>query len=92
MNTRDAVCRVKGDPEDWFRGPNTPGTFRAKQACSECPLKAECAAEALDLGIPDGIWGGLDPEQRREIWNRQGGMPRTFVNQIDPFGEIAWAS
>ena len=42
----------------------------AKAVCAGCPVRAECLNEAL-ARIPDGIAGGLTPEERRAV--RTGG-------------------
>lgn len=39
----------------------------AKAACSGCPVIDECLRHALDNGIDDGIWGGLNEEERRRV-------------------------
>lgn len=38
---------------------------RALALCRACPVVEDCRAHALRLGVLDGIWGGLLPEQRR---------------------------
>lgn len=40
---------------------------RAKGICAHCPVAAQCLEEALRLGLDDGIWGGLAPEERRGL-------------------------
>lgn len=40
---------------------------RAKEACYECPLRAECLAAALENGFEHGTWGGYYEEELREI-------------------------
>lgn len=40
---------------------------RAEQICDTCPVRARCLTEALDQGHDVGIWGGLEPEQRRAM-------------------------
>lgn len=37
-----------------------------KKIClEECPVVVECREYAMELGMPWGIWGGMDPEERR---------------------------
>jgi hypothetical protein len=38
----------------------------AKAVCARCPVRVECLDEAL-VRIPDGIAGGLTPEERRKL-------------------------
>lgn len=40
---------------------------RAKRVCDGCPVRSRCLEEALAAGHDVGIWGGLDPEQRRVL-------------------------
>lgn len=43
---------------------------RAKAICSDCPVKPQCLDEALRIGEPHGIWGGLTETERRELVER----------------------
>ena len=36
----------------------------AKQACERCGVARACLTYALTRGEPDGIWGGLTPQER----------------------------
>jgi len=40
---------------------------RAKRVCDGCPVRSQCLEAALAGGVDDGIWGGLDPEERRTL-------------------------
>lgn len=68
----DAACTGR-DPEIWFprRGDNS--TAYAKSICGECPVRIKCLNWALaterDAWITGtyGIFGGLDPEERRAL-------------------------
>jgi hypothetical protein len=76
--------RPETDPEDWFPlistevGPDADGTMRlrerelAQRLCTGCPLRRQCLANALGLGVTVGIWGGLGARDRAELtrpWN-----------------------
>lgn len=39
---------------------------QARAVCGWCPVRAQCAAHAIAVGEPDGMWGGLSPDERRE--------------------------
>lgn len=43
----------------------------AKQACLSCPVRAECLRQALETGEQYGIWGGMTPEERRDLARRK---------------------
>lgn len=63
-----ALCSQM-DPELWFPEPwedETP----AKLTCGRCPVREACLAHALDANEEYGIWGGLLPEERREMRRR----------------------
>lgn len=68
----DAACRDSEDPELWFpigtTGSSRPQIEDAKKVCNDdCPVKGECLAYALDLGISDGIWGGATEDERKAM-------------------------
>jgi WhiB family redox-sensing transcriptional regulator len=63
-----ALCRQL-DPEVWFPEPwedETP----AKLICGRCAVREACLAYALDANEEYGVWGGLSPEERREMHRR----------------------
>lgn len=37
----------------------------AKAVCNQCSVRAECLLFAIEVGENDGIWGGMNPGQRR---------------------------
>lgn len=44
---------------------------RAKAICrDECPVRAQCLRFAVDSGSADGVFGGLDPDERRAAKRR----------------------
>lgn len=61
----NAACRNPlYDPEWWFADvSHAVDRARAMAICKRCPVRVECAQ--LGTGYPEGIWGGLMPEQRR---------------------------
>jgi hypothetical protein len=44
-------------------------------------MMMQCRSVALTEGIPEGIWGGLDREDREVIW--AGSRPSGFMDAID---------
>lgn len=38
-----------------------------KVVCRSCPVRQPCLEAALERGEPDGVWGGLDPWERRRL-------------------------
>jgi WhiB family redox-sensing transcriptional regulator len=62
-----ALC-LSRDPDDLFvRGA---AQRKATNICRECPVAAECLADALDNHMEFGIWGGLTERQRRALLRR----------------------
>jgi WhiB family redox-sensing transcriptional regulator len=59
-----AKCRSV-DPEELFVG----GAAQRKAAniCRNCPVMAECLADALDNQMDWGVWGGMTVRQRRVL-------------------------
>ena len=69
----DAACRGL-DPELFFssdeianRQERQDREAEAKAVCARCPVRTECLAYAIDAGERYGIWGGLDPVERRAL-------------------------
>jgi WhiB family redox-sensing transcriptional regulator len=40
---------------------------QAKRICAQCPVRRDCLAYALRVHEELGIWGGLDPAERRAL-------------------------
>lgn len=68
------ACRDAPDPDLWFptgsSGPALLQIAEAKAVCRGCPSVAACLAWALETGQPEGVWGGLTPEERRALRRR----------------------
>ncbi len=63
---REAACAESGG-DLWFPEANSPSTKFAKAICHECPVRDECLDYALRNRFNDGIWGGLTPNERKEL-------------------------
>lgn len=63
-------CRTV-PPDDFFplgRGPAAKRQAeRAKRVCAVCGVRQQCLAWAVATGIRDGVFGGLDEDERREL-------------------------
>ena len=62
------ACR-QADPELFFptaavTGPAARQAEAAKAVCGRCDVRANCLSHALEA-MPEGIWGGTTPEERR---------------------------
>lgn len=50
-------------PDSWRE---RAATKMAKKICAVCPVRLECLQTALDNHEPDGLWGGLTPDERQK--------------------------
>lgn len=68
-------CRGK-DPDLFFHPEGERGTSRskrdldAKAICRSCPVLLQCAAHALRVREPYGVWGGMTEDDRNTIYAR----------------------
>ena len=44
---------------------------QVKIMCTGCPVRLRCLAEALDLRIEFGVWGGMTERERRALLHRR---------------------
>jgi len=84
-----AACRDV-DPEVFFpvgsTGPAVRKIAEAKAVCRGCPVRLVCLQYALATHQDDGVWGGYDEAERRELrrrWRRLG-SPRRFGPTASP--------
>lgn len=60
-----ALCS-QTDPEIFY--PEKGGrTLEAKQTCMACEVRPECLQYALECDEEFGVWGGLSPQERRNL-------------------------
>lgn len=81
-----AACRDE-DAELFFpvsyRSPKVRAQVaEAKTVCVGCAVRETCAAWAIETGQPEGIWGGLTPEERPRPKARKGGKPKPTVDEV----------
>lgn len=72
--TKEPACASAPEPDMWFperdgdaRWSYTPSAILARDICDSCPARLECLEYALQFDNLDGIWGGLDPDERKRI-------------------------
>ncbi len=76
----DGAC--SGLPTIWWyqnvKEPNEPER-RARKICEGCPVRRECLEYALRNREKDGVWGGLNTDDRdaevRKIRRHHGPVP-----------------
>lgn len=67
---RDRAACLDTDPELWFPADEEranrriPRVAKAKAVCATCPVRPDCLRWALDNDIREGLWGGLDEDER----------------------------
>lgn len=59
----DAECRDAPDPDLWFPSARE-SSAPAKAVCRSCPVVRECLRWALETDQTDGVWGGMDEDER----------------------------
>ncbi|MFE3324971.1 WhiB family transcriptional regulator [Streptomyces sp. NPDC059176] len=63
-----AAC-LATDPDELFvRGA---AQNSSKIVCTDCAVRTECLAHALDQRIEHGVWGGMTERQRRALLRRR---------------------
>ena len=77
----EAACRGL-DPELFFssdeivnRQERLEREAEAKAVCTRCTVRSECLSYALDASERYGIWGGLNPQERRALGRSRAGDP-----------------
>lgn len=61
-----AECRGE-DPDIFYPGDNLSQEQRAKAICGDCAVRSECLEFAIVSKEPEGIWGGKNEKERRNI-------------------------
>ncbi|HTJ74847.1 MAG TPA: WhiB family transcriptional regulator [Acidimicrobiales bacterium] len=66
---QDAACR---DMDTAIFFPETEeAAAAAKAVCATCPVREACLQFALVTRQDDGVWGGLDENERRRLRRRR---------------------
>jgi WhiB family transcriptional regulator, redox-sensing transcriptional regulator len=75
IGLEDVPCR-RFDPDLWFA--DAPAELElAKSLCTDCPVRVECLAGAIERAEPWGVWGGEIFERGEVIARkRPRGRPR----------------
>ena len=69
------ACRGEA-PSLFFHPAGERGPARAareaaaKAVCASCPVLTECAAHALTVREPYGVWGGMSEDDREAAYRR----------------------
>ncbi len=61
---QDTPCLGK---QHLFFSFNSKDKERAKKICARCPWPATCLSLAMAHNARDGIWGGLDTNERDDL-------------------------
>ena len=66
----DAAC--SGVSSDLFfpTGDDPQASSAAKAICAECPVREACLEYSLATNQTEGVWGGLDANERRRMRRR----------------------
>lgn len=69
---RQGACRGRGTAQ-FFHPDGERGASRARREeaakvlCRSCPVRPECAAHALTVREPYGVWGGFTETERLQL-------------------------
>lgn len=75
-----AACKGMWLEPDFFRKESQGETTHAfaeradrelKSICAECAIRVACREYALEHNIDTGVWGGLLPNERRDLRRRR---------------------
>jgi WhiB family redox-sensing transcriptional regulator len=69
---RNAACRGM-NPELWFNEARGGSYREGRLICAGCPVRRECLEWAVDTRTDHGLFGGLNPLERRHL--RRGPRP-----------------
>lgn len=61
--------RATAEHDPWYPEDDDyseENTWLARAECAACPVREMCLEYAIETGQQHGIWGGLDPEERRK--------------------------
>lgn len=67
-----ASAPCKDEPDAMYPSSHPAEIEYAKAFCRPCPVIDRCRAWALDTRELLGVWGGLDEEERRDIFRSEG--------------------
>lgn len=65
--TQQAACAEEGIAPMFPSDGDAAGIEYAKAICSGCLVRSKCLDEALSRNESFGVWGGLDPDERRSM-------------------------
>lgn len=63
--TSNSACSDKSIDPDTFYSYTPKDITKAKDICSECPIRKECLSDALNSGERWGVWGGASQNELR---------------------------
>lgn len=69
--TQQARCSKTSASVMFPHDGDAAGIEYAKSLCAECPVRAQCLADALEHGEQWGIWGGLTTNERKKLNRRR---------------------
>lgn len=69
------------DTNMFYRDGRRPHNPDAKRTCRACPVRNECLNYAIENDEREGVWGGLDEDERAQLRRRRqhGRPPRVWT-------------
>lgn len=73
MTRSTLPCRLDANPDRWFPDSyDSPDAQAVRNLCGGCPVQKACLRKALERVDEHGIFGGLDPDERKAILVKTG--------------------
>ncbi len=66
----EAACAEVPSEVFFPAGEEPEAAAAAKAVCARCPVSEECLRFALATNQTEGVWGGLDANERRRLRRR----------------------
>lgn len=79
-----ASAPCKDEPDAMYPSSHPAEVEHAKSFCRRCPAIEYCRAWALDAREMYGVWGGLDEDERWDIFRREGRIRRPVQGPRGP--------
>ena len=55
----------------------------AKKVCLDCTVREPCLEFAIEAGEKFGVWGGLNPQERRSVVNKRRARARAAAAALE---------
>lgn len=78
--------------QDLFFSPEPYDTHRAKSVCAGCNVVEECLTYAMEMNMPDGVWGMHSTDERRMVRRGNGSIVAAIAAMRPTLNEHAFTA